>query len=131
MTYTLPHQLFFPSGDETVELLLAYSTFAVGFLARPFGGILFGHLGDRIGRKKTLVTTMYIMGIATFLIGAIPTYDQIGIWAPIILILLRVAQGAAIGGEWGGAVLLSVEFAPRTDAASSAASRSWVWLWGC
>jgi MFS family permease len=107
-------RLYFPTGDSVIGLLLSYGTFAVGFLARPLGGLLFGHLGDRIGRKKTLVTTMYIMGIATFLIGAIPTYEQIGIWAPIALILLRVAQGIAIGGEWGGAVLLSVEYAPKT-----------------
>lgn len=107
-------RLYFPTGDSIIGLLLSYGTFAVGFLARPLGGLLFGHLGDRIGRKKTLVTTMYIMGIATFLIGAIPTYEQIGIWAPITLILLRIAQGIAIGGEWGGAVLLSVEYAPKT-----------------
>ncbi|WP_436326202.1 MFS transporter [Brevibacterium sp. FAM 27836] len=106
--------LYFPTGDSIIGLLLSYGTFAVGFLARPLGGLFFGHLGDRIGRKKTLVTTMYIMGIATFLIGAIPTYEQIGIWAPIALILLRIAQGIAIGGEWGGAVLLSVEYAPKT-----------------
>lgn len=107
-------RLYFPTGDSIVGLLLSYGTFAVGFLARPLGGLIFGHLGDRIGRKKTLVSTMYIMGIATFLIGAIPTYAQIGIWAPIVLILLRIAQGVAIGGEWGGAVLLSVEYAPKS-----------------
>lgn len=106
-------KLFFPSDDPLVGTLLAYATFAVGFVARPLGGLIFGHLGDKIGRKKTLVTTMYIMGIATFLIGAIPTYDQIGVWAPILLIILRIAQGIAIGGEWGGAVLLSVEYAPK------------------
>ena len=107
-------RLYFPSDDSGIGLLLSYGTFAVGFLARPLGGLVFGHLGDRIGRKKTLVTTMYIMGIATFLIGAIPTYDQIGVWAPITLIALRIAQGIAIGGEWGGAVLLSVEYAPKS-----------------
>lgn len=105
--------LYFPNDDPLVGTLLAYATFAIGFVARPLGGLIFGHLGDRVGRKKTLVTTMYIMGIATFLIGAIPTYDQIGIWAPILLIILRIAQGIAIGGEWGGAVLLSVEYAPK------------------
>lgn len=106
-------QLYFPTGDPLVGTLLAYATFAVGFVARPLGGLVFGHLGDLIGRKRTLVTTMYIMGIATFLIGAVPTYEQIGVWAPIILIILRIAQGIAIGGEWGGAVLLSVEYAPK------------------
>jgi metabolite-proton symporter len=106
-------KLYFPSDDPLIATLLAYATFAVGFVARPLGGLIFGHLGDRIGRKKTLVTTMYIMGIATFLIGAIPTYDQIGFWAPFLLVILRIAQGIAIGGEWGGAVLLSVEYAPK------------------
>lgn len=106
-------RLYFPNDDPIVATLLAYATFAVGFIARPLGGLVFGHLGDRIGRKKTLVATMYIMGISTFLIGAIPTYDQIGYWAPVLLTLLRIAQGIAIGGEWGGAVLLSVEYAPK------------------
>ena len=106
-------RLFFPTTDPVVGTLLAYATFAIGFVARPLGGLVFGHLGDKVGRKRTLVTTMYIMGIATFLIGAVPTYDQIGLWAPVILIVLRIAQGIAIGGEWGGAVLLSVEYAPK------------------
>lgn len=105
-------KLYFPQGDTALALVLSYSTFAVAYIARPLGGLVFGHLGDRIGRKRTLVATMYIMGIATFLIGAIPTYDQIGFWAPVILTVLRIAQGFAIGGEWGGAVLLSVEYAP-------------------
>ncbi len=107
------NRLYFPADDPLVATILSYATFAVGFIARPLGGLVFGHLGDRIGRKKTLIVTMYIMGIATLLIGAIPTYEQIGIWAPILLTLLRVAQGIAIGGEWGGAVLLSVEYAPK------------------
>lgn len=107
------NQLYFPGEDPTVGRLLAYATFAIGFVARPVGGLIFGHLGDRIGRKKSLVTTMYIMGFATFLIGAVPTYEQIGLWAPVVLIVLRLAQGVAIGGEWGGAVLMSVEYAPR------------------
>ncbi|MBM7368696.1 MFS transporter [Gordonia hydrophobica] len=107
------NHLYFPQDNPALALILSYSTFFVAYIARPLGGILFGHLGDRIGRKKTLVATMYIMGVATFLIGAIPTYDQIGIWAPILLTVLRLAQGLAIGGEWGGAVLLSVEYAPK------------------
>jgi metabolite-proton symporter len=104
--------LYFPNDDPLIGTLLAYTTFALGFVARPIGGLLFGHIGDRRGRKTTLVTTMLIMGVATFLMGAIPTYEQIGIAAPILLIVLRLAQGLAIGGEWGGAVLMAVEYAP-------------------
>lgn len=106
------NKLFFPAGDATTSLLLAYATFAVGFLTRPLGGILFGHFGDRIGRKSMLVMTLMIMGISTFIIGCIPTYDQIGIWAPIILLAMRVLQGIGLGGEWGGAVLMAYEYAP-------------------
>jgi metabolite-proton symporter len=106
-------KLFFPSTDPAVGTLLAFTTFAVGFIARPVGGLIFGHIGDRIGRKNTLVATMLIMGVATFLIGVIPTYGAIGITAPILLVVLRVAQGIAVGGEWGGAVLMAVEYAPR------------------
>jgi len=103
-------KIFFPSNDEFVGLLLSFSTFAVGYLARPIGGILFGRLGDKIGRKHVLVTTLLLIGIATVLIGALPDYSVIGIAAPIILVLLRLAQGIGVGGEWGGAVLLSAEF---------------------
>ncbi|MGY2744396.1 MFS family permease [Arthrobacter sp. UYCu723] len=103
-------RIFFPVGDEFVGLLLSFSTFAVGYLARPIGGILFGRLGDKIGRKHVLVTTLLLIGIATVLIGALPDYAVIGIAAPIILVLLRLAQGIGVGGEWGGAVLLSSEF---------------------
>lgn len=106
-------KLFFPSADPTVGTLLAFTTFAAGFVARPVGGLIFGHIGDRVGRKKTLVATMMIMGVATFLIGVIPTHAAIGIAAPIALVVLRVAQGIAVGGEWGGAVLVAVEYAPR------------------
>jgi metabolite-proton symporter len=106
-------KLFFPGSDPAVGTLLAFATFAVGFVARPVGGLIFGHIGDRIGRKNTLVATMLIMGVATFLIGVIPTYAAIGITAPIVLVALRVAQGIAVGGEWGGAVLMAVEYAPR------------------
>jgi MFS family permease len=105
------NQYFFPKGDAFVNTMLAYGTFAAGFLIRPFGGLLFGHFGDRIGRKPLLVLTLMIMGVATFLIGLLPTYDQIGIWAPILLLTLRLVQGIALGGEWGGAVLMSYEFA--------------------
>ncbi|MGO1165695.1 MAG: MFS transporter [Janibacter sp.] len=106
------NQLYFPSEDPVVGTLLAFATFAVGFVARPFGGMLFGHIGDRVGRKKTLVATMMIMGAATFLVGVLPTYAMIGVAAPILLIVLRILQGIAIGGEWGGAVLMSTEYAP-------------------
>ncbi len=104
---------YFPSHDPVVGTLLAFATFAVGFVARPIGGLIFGHLGDKVGRKKSMVMTMLIMGVATFLIGCLPTYSTIGLAAPIALVLLRVLQGLAVGGEWGGAVLMSVEYAPK------------------
>jgi metabolite-proton symporter len=106
------NKLYFPPGDPLVGTLLAYTTFAVGFVTRPLGGVIFGHFGDRIGRKSVLITTLMIMGVATFLIGLIPTYAQIGVWAPILLLLLRVFQGIGLGGEWGGAVLMTFENAP-------------------
>lgn len=111
------NQYFFPKGDAFVNTMLAYGTFAAGFLIRPFGGLLFGHFGDRIGRKPLLVLTLMIMGGATFLIGLLPTYDQVGIWAPILLLTLRLIQGIALGGEWGGAVLMSYEFAKPEERA--------------
>lgn len=89
--------------------MLAYVTFAVGFVSRPLGGVIFGHFGDKVGRKSMLVLTLLIMGVATFLIGCLPTYESIGIWAPIGLLTLRIVQGLGIGGEWGGAVLMAVE----------------------
>jgi metabolite-proton symporter len=104
--------LFFPSFDPLVGTLLAFATYAVGFVARPLGGIVFGHFGDRVGRKQVLVVTLLIMGIATFLIGLLPTYATIGVAAPILLVVLRFAQGLGLGGEWGGAVLLAIENAP-------------------
>jgi MFS family permease len=103
---------FFPGASPLAGTLATLGTFAVGFVARPLGGVIFGHIGDRIGRKMTLVTTLVTMGVATFLIGLLPTYDQIGAAAPILLVVLRIAQGLAVGGEWGGAVLISVEHAP-------------------
>lgn len=106
------NQLYFPADDPTISTLLAYATFAVGFVARPFGGLIFGHFGDKVGRKAMLVLTLMIMGGATVAIGLLPTYDQIGMAAPILLLLLRVLQGIGIGGEWGGAVLMAYEFAP-------------------
>src|ERR1700726_2232855 len=106
------NKLFFPNFDPVVGTLLAYTTFFVGFICRPIGGIIFGHFGDRIGRKTVLILTLIIMGTATFLIGLLPTYSSIGIWAPILLLLLRIFQGIGIGGEWGGAVLMAVEHSP-------------------
>jgi len=107
------NKLFFPNEDPFIGLLLSYVTFAIGFVARPIGGILFGHFGDRFGRKGMLVLTLIIMGCATFLIGLLPTYATAGVWAPIFLLVLRILQGIGIGGEWGGAVLMSVEYAPK------------------
>jgi MFS transporter, MHS family, shikimate and dehydroshikimate transport protein len=107
------NKLFFPNFDPVVGTLLAYTTFFVGFLSRPIGGIIFGHYGDRIGRKTVLVLTLLIMGLATFLIGLLPTYASAGIWAPILLLVLRIFQGIGIGGEWGGAVLMAVEHSPQ------------------
>ena len=104
---------FFPDFDPLVGTMVAFATFAAGFVTRPVGGLIFGHFGDKIGRKKILVITMLIMGISTFLMGVLPTYDQIGIWAPILLLLLRMAQGIGLGGEWGGAAILTFEHAPR------------------
>jgi len=104
------NKLFFPSFDPLVGTILAFATYAVGFVARPLGGIVFGHYGDRIGRKKLLMWSLVLMGLATVLIGLMPAYDSIGIWAPIGLIVLRVFQGFAVGGEWGGAVLLAAEY---------------------
>ncbi len=106
-------QLFFPSSDPLVGTIAAFGSFAFGYLSRPVGAVVFGHYGDKIGRKAMLILTLLIMGIATFLIGLLPTYDTIGVWAPILLLVLRFFQGIGLGGEWGGAVLLAVEHSPR------------------
>lgn len=105
--------VFFPEFDPIVGTVLAFSTFAAGYLARPVGAVLLGHFGDRIGRKSVLIVTLVSMGTATFLMGLMPTYDQIGVWAPILLVSLRIIQGLAVGGEWGGAVLIASENAPE------------------
>ena len=107
------NRLFFPTFDPLAGTLAAFGTYTVGFVARPIGGIVIGHYGDRIGRKSMLVLTLIIMGVATFAIGLLPTYEQIGPWAAVALVVLRLAQGFGVGGEWGGAVLMAVEHAPK------------------
>jgi MHS family shikimate/dehydroshikimate transporter-like MFS transporter len=107
------NKLFFPNADPLIGTLSAFATFAVGFAARPIGGIVFGHFGDRVGRKSMLVISLLIMGLATAAIGLLPTFASIGIAAPMLLVVLRMAQGLGVGGEWGGAVLMSVEHAPK------------------
>jgi MFS transporter, MHS family, shikimate and dehydroshikimate transport protein len=106
------NRLFFPSFDPLMGTLAAFATFAVGFIARPLGGVIFGHFGDKLGRKSMLSATLMIMGAATFAIGLLPTYERVGVWAPVLLVVLRVLQGFGLGGEWGGAVLMAVEHAP-------------------
>ncbi|HEY9323318.1 MAG TPA: MFS transporter [Agromyces sp.] len=105
--------VFFPEASPTVGLLAAFATFWVGFIARPIGGLIFGHLGDRFGRRGTLVATLLLTGIATTLIGVLPGYATIGVWAPVLLVALRALQGLGLGGEWGGAVTLATENAPE------------------
>jgi metabolite-proton symporter len=107
------NKVFFPSVDPLIGTLAAFATFGVGFLARPVGGLVFGHYGDKLGRKAMLIITLLLMGGATFLIGLLPTYESVGILAPILLVLLRLIQGFAVGGEWGGAVLMATEHAPK------------------
>ncbi|WP_336246618.1 MFS transporter [Streptomyces cupreus] len=109
--------LFFPGADPAVGTIAAFGTFAAGYVARPLGGILFGHFGDRVGRKSMMLLTMLLMGSGSFLIGLLPTYDAIGVWAPVLLVLLRLVQGIAIGGEWGGATLMVVEHAEHSQGA--------------
>lgn len=107
------NQLYFPSGDPLISTMLAFGTFAAGFVVRPLGGIIFGHFGDKVGRKSMLVISLTIMGISTALVAFLPTYEQIGVFAPILLLILRMIQGLALGGEWGGAVLMTFEHAPK------------------
>lgn len=105
---------FFPSDDPTTQTLLSFATLGVGFLVRPLGGIVAGHLGDRIGRKVTLIMTLSMMGVATAAVGILPTYEQAGLIAPVSLVLLRLVQGFSAGGEWAGAALMAVEHAPQS-----------------
>src|ERR1043165_2166991 len=103
-------KLFFPKSDPLVGTLEAFAIYAVGFVARPVGAAIFGHYGDRIGRKSTLIATLMLMGLATFAVALVPTYDKIGIWGAILLTILRFIQGVGVGGEWGGSVLLAMEW---------------------
>jgi metabolite-proton symporter len=103
-------QLYFPKSDPLVGTLQAFAIYAIGFVARPVGAAIFGHYGDRIGRKSTLIATLLLMGVATFLVAFVPTYEQIGIWGAVLLTVLRFIQGVGVGGEWGGSVLLSMEW---------------------
>ena len=124
-------KLFFSGLDGPAAQFAAFGTFAVGFLARPVGGLIFGHFGDRIGRKQMLILTLLIMGVGTALIGLLPTYDQIGVWAPVLLVALRILQGIGVGGEYGGAVLLAVEYAPAHGAGTTARPRTSAYPAGC
>jgi metabolite-proton symporter len=105
--------LFFPTGNDTTSLLLSFSVFGAAMVARPLGAVVFGHFGDRFGRKATLVASLLVMGVATFLIGCLPTFNEIGVWAAILLLIMRLAQGFALGGEWSGAALVATENAPK------------------
>jgi metabolite-proton symporter len=107
------NKIFFPSFDPLTGTLAAFATYSVGFFARPLGGVIFGHYGDKIGRKSMLLITLLLMGVPTILIGLIPSYEQIGYWAAVLLVMMRFLQGIAVGGEWGGAVLMAVEHAPE------------------
>src|SRR3954471_23782855 len=107
------NKVFFAAGDPALATIAAFGTYAVGFLARPLGAAIFGHFGDKVGRKAMLAVTIIVMGLGTFLIGLLPTYQQIGVAAPVLLVVLRFLQGIGLGGEWGGAVLMVVENAPK------------------
>jgi MFS family permease len=112
--------LFFPAGEGSTALLASMATFGVAFVARPIGSLLFGHFGDRAGRKATLLGSLLLMGLATFAIGLLPTYHQIGLFAPVLLALLRFCQGLGLGGEWSGAALLATETAEKGKRAQAA-----------
>ncbi|HXR00007.1 MAG TPA: MFS transporter, partial [Pseudomonas sp.] len=106
------NKIFFTDVDPLIGTLAAFSTFFVGYVARPLGGMIFGHFGDKFGRKRMLILTMILMGLGTFAIGLVPDYRHIGIWAPILLVTLRLLQGIGIGGEYGGGVLMAIEHSP-------------------
>ena len=112
-------KLFFPHSDPWVGTLEAFAIYAVGFVARPIGAAIFGHYGDRIGRKSTLIATLLLMGLATFAVALVPTYESIGIWGAVMLTVLRFIQGIGVGGEWGGSVLMAMEWARTNHSAAS------------
>jgi MFS family permease len=114
-------QLFFPAHDRVVSVMLSFSSFAVAFATRPLGAAVFGHFGDRLGRKTTLIVTLMMTGLATFLVGTLPTYAHIGLWAPFLLIVLRLVQGFGVGGEWGGSALLALEWGSQKKRGASGA----------
>jgi MFS family permease len=122
MTGLVFAKLFFPNSDPVVGTLSAFGIYAVGFAARPVGAAIFGHYGDRIGRKSTLIATLMLMGIATFLVALVPTYSSIGVWGAVILTVLRFVQGVGVGGEWGGSVLMSMEWARSSKSRGLVAS---------
>lgn len=127
VTGTVFSKLFFDGSDPSMDTIKAFLTYGAGYIARPIGGVFFGRLGDRIGRKKVLVWTLMLIGFATFAIGLLPTYATAGVWAPILLVLMRFLQGVGVGGEWGGAVLLSSEFArPGTRGVWASAAQTGV-----
>lgn len=115
------NKIFFPMVDPVIGLILSWLSFSLTFFIRPIGGVIFAHIGDRIGRKKTLVLTLSLMGSATVAIGLLPTYEMVGLWAPALLIILRIIQGMGIGGEWGGALLLAMNTRRKSGKAFSAA----------
>src|SRR5438046_10426299 len=115
-------KLYFPNSDPWVGTLEAFGIYAVGFIARPIGAAIFGHYGDRIGRKSTLIATLLLMGAATFAVALVPTYESIGIWGAVILTALRFIQGVGVGGEWGGSVLMSMEWARGNHSRGTSAS---------
>ena len=114
-------KLFFPSADPYLATLQSFGAFAIGFIARPIGAAIFGHFGDRIGRKTSLILTMFLMGLSSLAIGLLPTYQTIGFWAPTLIVVLRLIQGIGVGGEWGGSVLLSMEWGHKKKQALMAA----------
>src|SRR5476649_2880410 len=118
-------KLFFPNEDALTGTLAAFGTYFIGFVGRPIGAAIFGHYGDRIGRKATLIATLMCMGIATFLIAFVPTYDSIGIWGAVILTILRMLQGIGVGGEWGGSVLIAMEWSRTHHSRGLVAAWRW------